>query len=103
MGGSGKIKRNFREKKIICPQVHKQNVKKFVLKKEYLQYVLIARKKRQLYCSIVSINILALLKSNDLRYPLLTVVLILRMGPLQLAVTWYKIHHAGEQATHWDI
>ena len=24
-------------------------------------------------------------------------------GPLQLAVTWYKIHHAGEQATHWDI
>ena len=22
------------------------------------------------------------------------------MGPLQLAVTWYKIHHAGEQATH---
>ena len=20
------------------------------------------------------------------------------MGPLQLAVTWYKIHHAGEQA-----
>ena len=25
------------------------------------------------------------------------------MGPLQLAVTWYKIRHAGEQATHWDI
>ena len=25
------------------------------------------------------------------------------MGPLQLAVTWYKIHHAGEQAVHWDI
>ena len=25
------------------------------------------------------------------------------MGPLQLAVTWYKIHHAGEQAPHWDI
>ena len=25
------------------------------------------------------------------------------MGPLQLAVTWYKIHHAGEQATHWDV
>ena len=25
------------------------------------------------------------------------------MGPLQLAVTWYKIHHAGEQATHWDM
>ena len=23
------------------------------------------------------------------------------MGPLQLAVTWYKIRHAGEQATHW--
>ena len=25
------------------------------------------------------------------------------IGPLQLAVTGYKIHHAGEQATHWDI
>ena len=25
------------------------------------------------------------------------------MGPLQLVVTWYKIYHAGEQATHWDI
>ena len=25
------------------------------------------------------------------------------MGPLQLKITWYKIHHAGEQATHWDI
>ena len=25
------------------------------------------------------------------------------MGPLQLAVTWYKIRHAGEQATHWVI
>ena len=25
------------------------------------------------------------------------------MGPLQLTVTWYKIHHVGEQATHWDI
>ena len=25
------------------------------------------------------------------------------MGPLQLAVTWYNIYHAGEQATHWDI
>ena len=25
------------------------------------------------------------------------------MGPLQLAVTWYKIRHAGEQAVHWDI
>ena len=25
------------------------------------------------------------------------------MGPLQLAVTWYKIRHAGEQAAHWDI
>ena len=25
------------------------------------------------------------------------------MGPLQLAVTWYKIHHAGEQAPQWDI
>ena len=24
------------------------------------------------------------------------------MGPLQLAVTWYKIRHAGEQAVHWD-
>ena len=25
------------------------------------------------------------------------------MGPLQLTVTWYKIRHAGEQATHLDI
>ena len=25
------------------------------------------------------------------------------MGPLQLAVTWYKIRHAGEQAVHCDI
>ena len=25
------------------------------------------------------------------------------MGHLQLAVTWYKIRHAGEQAVHWDI
>ena len=25
------------------------------------------------------------------------------MGPLQLAVTWYKIRHAGDQAVHWDI
>ena len=25
------------------------------------------------------------------------------MGPLQLAVTWYKLRHAGEQAVHWDI
>ena len=25
------------------------------------------------------------------------------MGPLQPAVTWYKIRHAGEQAVHWDI
>ena len=25
------------------------------------------------------------------------------MGPLQLAVTWYKFRHAGEQAVHWDI
>ena len=25
------------------------------------------------------------------------------MGPLQLAVAWYKIRHAGEQAVHWDI
>ena len=24
------------------------------------------------------------------------------MGPLQLAVTWYKIRHAGEQAVHWE-
>ena len=24
-------------------------------------------------------------------------------GPLQLTVTWYKIHLAGEQATQWDI
>ena len=27
----------------------------------------------------------------------------LKMGSLQLAVTWYKIRHAGEQAVHWDI
>ena len=26
-----------------------------------------------------------------------------KIGPLQLAVTWYKIRHAGEQTTHWDI
>ena len=26
-----------------------------------------------------------------------------QMGPLQLAVTWYKIRHAREQAVHWDI
>ena len=26
-----------------------------------------------------------------------------KMSPLQLAVTWYKIRHAGEQAVHWDI
>ena len=25
------------------------------------------------------------------------------MGLLQLTVTWYRIHHGGEQATHWDI
>ena len=25
------------------------------------------------------------------------------MGPLQLAVTWYKIRHAGKQAVYWDI
>ena len=25
------------------------------------------------------------------------------MGPLQLVFTRYKIHHTGEQATHWDI
>ena len=25
------------------------------------------------------------------------------MGPLQLALTLYKIRHAGEQAVHWDI
>ena len=24
------------------------------------------------------------------------------MGHLQLTVTWYKIRHAGKQATHWD-
>ena len=34
-------------------------------------------------------------------YPL--VCKMVRMGPLQLAVTWYKIRHAGEQAVHWDI
>ena len=25
------------------------------------------------------------------------------MDPLRLTVSWYRIHHAGEQATHWDI
>ena len=25
------------------------------------------------------------------------------MGPLQLTVTWYTIHHATEQVAHWDI
>ena len=25
------------------------------------------------------------------------------MSPLQLAVTWYKIRHAGEQAVNWNI
>ena len=25
------------------------------------------------------------------------------MYPLQLTVTWYKEHLAGEQATHWGI
>ena len=29
--------------------------------------------------------------------------LLFRIGPLQLAVTWCKIRHAGEQAVHWDI
>ena len=29
--------------------------------------------------------------------------LVSDMGPLQLTFTWYKILHAGEQATHWDI
>ena len=32
-----------------------------------------------------------------------TKTIIEMMGPLQLTVTWYKIHHAGKQATHWDI
>ena len=33
-----------------------------------------------------------------------TIIALARsIGPLQLAVTWYKIRHAGEQATHWDI
>ena len=37
-------------------------------------------------------------------YPIvLFSVKIVTMGPLQLAVTWYKMRHAGEQATHWDI
>ena len=31
------------------------------------------------------------------------VVYSFRMGPLQPMITWYRIHHAGEQATHWDI
>ena len=30
-------------------------------------------------------------------------ILRVLMGPLQLTVIWYKIHHAGEQAMHWDI
>ena len=30
-------------------------------------------------------------------------IIIETMGRLQLAVTWYKIRHAGEQAMHWDI
>ena len=25
------------------------------------------------------------------------------MDPLQLAVKWYKIRHAGEQAVYWEI
>ena len=25
------------------------------------------------------------------------------IGPLQLTVTWYKIHHAGDKAMDWDI
>lgn len=25
------------------------------------------------------------------------------IGPLQLTVTWYKIHLAGEQIAHWEI
>ena len=33
----------------------------------------------------------------------LEVLLCETMGPLQLKITWYKIHHAGEQATHRDI
>ena len=27
----------------------------------------------------------------------------IKMASLQLTVTWYKIRHAGEQATHWDV
>ena len=41
---------------------------------------------------------------NDLKYGGLNLIDIeTSMGPLQLAVTWYKIRHAGEQAVHWDI
>ena len=28
---------------------------------------------------------------------------ITKMGPLQATVTWYKLHHAWMQASHWDI
>ena len=30
-------------------------------------------------------------------------MIVFAFGPLQLAVTWYKIRHAVEQAMHWDI
>ena len=30
-------------------------------------------------------------------------ILIAPMGLLQLAITWYKKRHAGEQMTRWDI
>ena len=36
-------------------------------------------------------------------FPPLFDVLLCNGPSLQLTVTWYKIHHAGTQATHWDI
>ena len=35
--------------------------------------------------------------------PLAESLVTFRIRPLQLAVTWYKIHLAGEQAKHWGI
>ena len=26
-----------------------------------------------------------------------------QISPLQFTVTWYRIHHTGEQVAHWDI
>ena len=56
----------------------------------------------ELYHEITRINQVNQTKRNLKRlYP--EELFFITMGPLQLAVTWYKIHHAGEQATHWDI